>query len=174
MLTKTNTYNGPGATMLVPVAQPARAQAWGHYISRSARFVAILIQFALVVIVVDSWQLENQQLARLMWLAFAGFIIHHLLPLRFRFRFFALLSMVAVFTGVVHLGPNVFTGWIGGRMTTPNFLYHLLPGVTLVAIGLGLIGLCHLPIRYWLRVCLIAMAGAALAVLRANSRLFPD
>ncbi len=174
MVTETETYSGPGTTTLVPVEEPARAQVWGHYISRAARFVAILIQFALVVIVVDSWQLENQQLARLMWLAFVGFIIHHLLPLRFRLPFFALLSMVAVITGVGHLGPNVFTGWVGGRMTTPNFLYHFLPGVTLVAIGLGLIGLCHLPMHYWLRVSLIALAGAALAILRANSRLFPD
>jgi alginate O-acetyltransferase complex protein AlgI len=59
-------------------------------------------------------------------------------------------------------------------MTTANLLYHLLPGLTLSAIGLGLIGLCHLPVRYWLRLCLIAMAGAALAILRAKSRLFPD
>jgi dTDP-4-amino-4,6-dideoxygalactose transaminase len=41
-------------------------------------------------------------------------------------------------------------GWLRKRMTTANLLYHLLPGLTLSAIGLGLIGLCHLPVRYWL------------------------
>jgi hypothetical protein len=33
-----------------------------------------------------------------MQLAFAGFVIHHLLPLRFRFPFFAMLSLVATVT----------------------------------------------------------------------------
>jgi alginate O-acetyltransferase complex protein AlgI len=146
-----------------------RQNAW-----RLFAFVAIFVQFGLIVMVVNYWQLESQQLARLMWLAFAGFLVHHFLPLRFRLPFFALLSLVAVIAAVGHLGPNVFTRWLSGRMTTANFLYHLLPGLTLSVIGLGLIGLCHLPVRYWLRVGLIAMAGAALAVLRAHSRWFPD
>src|SRR6266498_1064077 len=174
MLTETRTYNGPDATAVMPVAEPVTPRPTGHYLSEPARFFAILIQFALIVIVVDSWQLESQQLARLMWLAFGGFIIHHLLPLRFRLPFFALLSLVAVIAGVGHLGPNVFTGWVGGRMTTASFLYHLLPGLTLVGIGLGLIGLCHLPIRFGARVGLVAVAGAGLAVLRAHSQWFPD
>src|SRR6266568_3822864 len=174
MLTETKTYSRPCATTVVAVAQPARAQVWGQYLGRAARFFAILIQFALVVIIIGHWQLESQQLARLMWLAFGGFIIHHLLPLRFRLPFFALLSMVAVVTGVGHLGPNVFTGWVAGRMTTGNFLYHLFPGLTLVGIGLGLIGLCHLPIRFGVRIGLVAVAGAGLAFLRAHSQWFPD
>ena len=174
MLTETRTSNGPDATAVIPVARPATSRPWSHYLSRAALFFAILIQFALVVIVVDYWQLESQQLARLMWLAFVGFIIHHLLPLRFRLPFFALLSLVAVITAVGHLGPNVFTGWVGGRMTTANFLYHLFPGLTLVGIGLGLIGLCHLPIRFGARVGLVAVAGAGLAFLRAHSQWFPD
>jgi hypothetical protein len=174
MLTETRTSNGPDATAVIPVARPATSRPWGHYLNRAALFFAILIQFALLVIVVDSWQLESQQLARLMWLAFVGFIIHHLLPLRFRLPFFALLSLVAVITAVGHLGPNVFTGWVGGRMTTANFLYHLFPGLTLVGIGLGLIGLCHLPIRFGARVGLVAVAGAGLAFLRAHSQWFPD
>ncbi len=174
MLTETRTYNGPDGTAVMPVAQPALPRPSGHYLSRAAQFVAILIQFASVVIIINYWQLESQQLARLMWLTFAGFIIHHLLPLRFRLPFFALLSMVAVITGVGHLGPNVFTGWVGGRMTTANFLYHLFPGLTLVGIGLGLIGLCHLPIRFGARIGLVAVAGAGLAFLRAHSQWFPD
>jgi len=160
--------------MVVPKAPPARSRPSGHYLSGAARFLAVLIQFALIAIVIDYWQLDSQLLARVMWLAFAGFVIHHFLPQRFRLPFFAMLSVVAVVTAVGHLGPNVFSGWVGGRMTTPNFLYHLLPGVTLVAIGLSLIGLCHLPIRYWLRVSLIALAGAGLAFLRAHSQWFPD
>jgi hypothetical protein len=50
----------------------------------------------------------------------------------------------------------------------------LVPGVTLVGIGLGLIGLCHLPIRFGARVGLVVIAGAVLAFLRAHSQWFPD
>lgn len=139
-----------------------------------APFLAVVLQLGLIVMVVNYWQLETLALARLMQLAFFGFVIHHFLPQRFRLPFFALLSLVAVVTGVGHLGPNVIAGWLNGRMTTSNFLYHLLPGLTLSVIGLGLIGLCHLPIRFWMRLALIAMAGAVLTALRAQSRLFPD
>src|SRR4030095_14912162 len=100
----------------------------------------MVAQFGLIVLVVNYWQLENQLLARLMWLAFVGFIIHHLLPLRFRLPFFAMLSLLAVISPVVHFGPNLWISWLTGRITTDAFLYHLVPGLTLVAIGLGLIG----------------------------------
>lgn len=139
-----------------------------------ARFLAVVAQFALIVIVIDYWQLESLPLTRLMWLAFAGFIIHHLLPLRFRLPFFAGLSLVAVITGVGHLGPNVIAGWVHGKNTTSNLLYHLVPGLILTGIGLGLIGICHLPIRFGARVALVAVAGAGLAFLRAHSQWFPD
>jgi hypothetical protein len=173
MLTETKTYKGPDATKVMPGAQPATSRPPGHYLT-AARFFAILTQFALVVMVVEYWQLESQSLARLMWLAFVGFVIHHLLPLRFRLPFFAILSLLAVSTGVGHIGPNVWMAWLSGRITTNGFLYHLFPGLTLIGIGLGLIGLCHLPIRFGARVGLVAVAGAGLAFLRAHSRWLPD
>ena len=159
----------------VPLASPTLlGRSFRRDANRFAPFLAIVLQFALLVMIVESWQLESQLLTRILWLAFAGFIIHHLLPHRFRLSFFALLSVFAVITGVGHFGPNVFTGWVAGRMSTANFLYHLLPGSTLVAIGLGLIGLCHLPIRFSARVALIAAVGAGLTFLRARSDWFPD
>ncbi len=174
MLTETKTYKRPEVTTVMPVAEPATSRPSGDSLSRAAPFFAILAQFGLIVLVVDYWHLESQPLARLMWLAFGGFIIHHLLPLRFRPAFFAILSLVAVITGVGHIGPNVGMGWLSGRITTSGFLYHLVPGLTLIGIGLGLIGLCHLPIRFAARVGLVAVAGAGLAFLRAHSRWFPD
>src|SRR4029453_4285284 len=124
--------------------------------------------------IVDYWQLESLSLVRLMSLAFAGFIIHHLLPQRFRLPFFAMLSLVAVITAVGHFGPNVIASWMHGKNTLNGLLYHLVPGVTLVGIGLGLIGLCHLPILFAPGGGLGAVAGAALAFLRAHSQWFPD
>jgi hypothetical protein len=107
-------------------------------------------------------------------LAFGGFIIHHLLPMRFRLPFFAMLSLVAVISGVGHFGPNLGIAWLTGKIRTIDFLYHLLPGLTLIGIGLGLIGICHLPIRFAARVALVAVAGAALVFLRTHSQWFPD
>jgi hypothetical protein len=161
-----------GIAVVHTSALPGRCP--GLSVSRLAPFFAILVQFALIVMVVDHWQLESLPLVRLMQLAFAGFVIHHLLPLRFRLPFFAILSLLAVSAGVGHLGPNVWIAWLTGKITTNGFLYHLFPGLTLIGIGLGLIGICHLPIRFGARVAAVAVAGAGLTVLRANSRWFPD
>jgi alginate O-acetyltransferase complex protein AlgI len=174
MLTEAKTYNESSATTVLPVAQPAVSRRLNNYASKPAQFLAIAAQFALIVVAVDHWHLESQVLARLMWLAFAGFIMHHLLPLRFRLPFFAGLSLVAVITAVGHIGPNVVGRWIHGKSTVGGMLYHFVPGLTLIGIGLGLIGICHLPIRFGARVALIAAVGAGLAFLRANSQWFPD
>ena len=123
----------------------------------------VVAEFGLVVLLVQYWQLESQLLTRLLWLAFGGFIIHHVLPMRFRLSFFATLSLLAVITAVGHFGPSLGVAWLTGKIRTIDFLYHLLPGLTLIGIGLGLIGLCHLPIRFAARVGLVAVAGAALA-----------
>ena len=156
------------------MAQRAVSRRLSNYVSRPAQFLAIFAQFALIVVAIDQWHLESQLLARLMWLALAGFIVHHFLPQRLRLPFFAGLSLVAVITAVGHLGPNVMAGWIHGKSTMGGILYHLVPGLTLIGIGLGLIGICHLPIRFGARVALIAVVGAGLAFLRAHSQWFPD
>src|SRR4030095_819638 len=151
MLTETKTFSRPDTTAVMT----APSRLWDSYLSRSAQFLAVLLQFALIAILVGNWHLESQLLARVMWLAVAGFAIHHLLPQRFRLSFFSLLSLVAVVTGVGHIGPNVWMGWLSGRIPSSGLLYHLFPGLTLVGIGLGLIGLCHLPIRFSARVGLV-------------------
>src|SRR5436190_19192370 len=175
MLTERQPFRGHGETGVAVVEAPvARRDSDGRRAARVAQFLAVLVQFGLVVLIVDYWQLESQSLARLLWLAFAGFTIHHLLPQRFRLSFFVILSLVAVITGVGHLGPSAVREWLVGKTTTTGFLYHLFPGVTLIGIGVGLIALCHLPIRFGARVGLVAVAGAGLAVVRAHSQWLPD
>src|SRR6266480_3790750 len=174
MLTETKTYNKPDVTAVVSVAQPATSRLSDHYLNRAAQFLAVLVQFALIAMVIDYWQLESQTLARLIWLAFAGFIVHHSLPQRFRLPFFGMLSLFAVVTAVGHFGPNIGLAWLTGKITTAGFLYHLVPGLTLIGIGLGLIGICHLPVRFAVRIGLVAVAGAGLVFLRAHSQWFPD
>ena len=124
-----------------------------------AQFLAVVAQLGLIALLVQYWQLESQSLARLMWLALIGFIIHHFLPLRFRLPFFALLSVLATIMVIGQIGPKTLAGWLTGRLSLANFLYHLVPGLTLVGIGLALIGLCHIPVRFWLRVAMVAVAG---------------
>src|SRR5437016_11587828 len=94
MLTETKTQKRSDVTAVVPVAQPTTSRLLDNYLSRAAQFLAVLVQFALIAFVIGYWQLESQLLTRLLWLAFAGFIIHHLLPQRFRLPFFAMLSLV--------------------------------------------------------------------------------
>ncbi len=164
-----------GKTRLrVGEAPPPPRSALVRYASGLAQFFAIIVQFGLIVLIVDQWQFESISLARLMDLAFVGFVIHHLLPLRFRFPFFAVLSLVATVMVLGQLWPRTVMAGLTGSTSSINLLYHLIPGVTLIGIGLGLIGLCHLPIRFGARVGLLTAVGAGLVFLRAHSQWFPD
>jgi hypothetical protein len=158
----------------IAVCEELSARRVRRHAAGVAQFLAVLAQFGLIVLLIDYWQLESLSLAHLMQLAFAGFVIHHLLPLRFRFPFFAMLSLVATITVVGHLGPKMWVDGLTARISLNTFLYHLVPGLTLIGLGLGLIGLCHLPIRFGARVGLVSVAGAGLAFLRAHSGWFPD
>ena len=155
-------------------APPPRRSSLRRYASGLAPFLAVVVQFGLIVLVVDQWQLESLSLSRLMQLAFVGFVIHHLLPLRFRLPFFAMLSLAVTIMVIGQMGPKTWMTGLTGKTSLSNFLFHLVPGLTLIAIGLGLIGLCHLPLRFRTRVGLLAAAGAGLVILRANSQWFPD
>src|SRR5262249_31095733 len=79
-------------------------------------------------------------------LAFAGFVVHAWLPLRWRMPCFALLSLSAI--GLV-LGPQ--------------------EGAWLVGVGLLLIGVCHLPVSFGSRVTLLLTPGALLVLGTADA-----
>src|SRR5437764_12162676 len=114
-----------------------------QHVAEAIKFLAIVVQFTLIAFVIDYWQLESRLLTRLLWMAFGGFIIHHLLPLRFRLPFFAILSLLAVISGLGHLGLNAGVDWLTGKITTIDFLYRTILGLAPVVIGLGLIGLYY-------------------------------
>jgi hypothetical protein len=174
MLTESRISNGRGELTVPVVDAPAgRRGSVRQHVIGLAPFLAVLVQFGLVVMVVDYWQLENLSLVRLMQLAFVGFVIHHFLPLRFRLSFFAMLSLLVTIIIVGQIGPKMWIAGLTGRMSLSNFSYHFIPGLTLIGIGLGLIGLCHLPIRFGTRVGMVVAAGAGLAFLRAHSQWFP-
>lgn len=104
----------------------------------------VILQLLALLMVIRQYQLVSPAFLRIAAVAFIGFVIHHFLPLRHRMPFFVLLSFVGI--GIV-FGPAAL--W-------------------LIAIGLGLVGICYLPVAFQARIGLLVAAGALLAVTRAN------
>src|SRR5262245_38459031 len=100
-------------------------------------------QLAMVLLVVNQFQLESRTFFSVMLLGAVGFVVHALLPVQYRLPFFAALSLAGI---LVALGP--------------------LDGIFLVVLGLVLIGICHLPVRLGLRVVLLFATGILFAIWR--------
>lgn len=109
------------------------------------RVAAVAVQLGLAALVVRQFQLESRTLLVVLLIALIGFPLHALLPRERRLPAFVLLSLVGF---VVILS---------------------LPGVLfLLAAGGLLIGLCHLPVPWPVRLGLLVLAGTALALARAD------
>ena len=108
-------------------------------------YVLILLQLGLLTLLLRQFQIESAAFLRLALLAFGGFAIHAWLPLRYRQLFFLALSLV----GIV-------------------LVLDIAHGVSIIAMGLVLIGICHLPIPFRLRAILLVLVGALLVALRAK------
>jgi alginate O-acetyltransferase complex protein AlgI len=110
-----------------------------------AHYVAILLQLGLVALLLRQFQIESAAFIRLSVLAFCGFAIHALLPIRYRLAFFLVVSLAGTVL-VLDLANSL---WI-------------------VTIGLALIGICHLPLSFRARGVLLVVAGALLIAFRAK------
>jgi hypothetical protein len=109
-------------------------------------FLKITAQLALVLAVIHLYSIQEHH--GFLWitpLIFGGFVVHAWLPKRWRPWFFLALSLAAI------------VGVLG--------LEH---GLILVGLGLSLVGLCHLPIWFPLRVALVLAFGCGLAAIRAE------
>jgi len=131
----------PGGWHRIPgPAELERADVREHL----AKFGAIAAQLALLAVVIRLFSVENAAFyERVVPLTLAAFVLNHLLPLEYRLRFFVGASITGV---LLVFGPG--------------------SGAWLLAIGLVLIGICHLPIPFRARVALLLAAGAGLAFLR--------
>jgi hypothetical protein len=109
------------------------------------RLAAIVLQLALLALVIHQFEIESAAFLHLALFTFGGFVVHSVLPLRYRLPFFALLSLAGI-----------------------ALVLGLRSGAVLVTIGLVLIGICHLPAPFRVRVALVALAGASLGVLRVE------
>lgn len=133
------------STTLLPGRSPTIESRSVRPAVRGPAVLPALFQLVLVLAVVYAYQLETRAFFHVMLLAVAGFAIHALLPRPHRLRFFVALSFAGVF--VVFGAADAFS---------------------LIAAGLGLIGLCHLPVSFGARVLILLGAGAALAAARAE------
>jgi len=114
-----------------------------------ARRLAIALQLGLLIVLIYQFDLVNASFQNLCILTFFGFLVHASLPRQMRLHCFLALSLAGI---VLVLGVE---------------------SLWLLALGLVLIGICHLPLPYWGRLALLAAAGAALAVLRAGDADLP-
>ncbi len=115
------------------------------------RFLMIAVQLGLVFTVAYLFSIEETYgFPRILPLIFAGFVVHAWLPLRHRPAFFLLLSLASI--ALI----------LGG-----------LQSVALVAVGLALIAVCHLPFGLGVRVLLLLAIGAALAAIRTEWIVVP-
>jgi D-alanyl-lipoteichoic acid acyltransferase DltB (MBOAT superfamily) len=110
------------------------------------KFLALAAQLGLLILLIRQFNLVSPVFQhQISFLLFFGFLVHYLLPFRYRLPFFLFLSLCAVV-----------------------FVFGLVPGTWLIGIGLVLIGLCHLPIAFGFRVALLVMATIALAEFRVG------
>jgi hypothetical protein len=117
----------------------ARSQSIAQHIGLAAQLGFLLGLFYLLEIEPGSG------LPRILPLVFVGYLAHAALPRRYRLQFFLLLSVAAI--GIV-LG--------------------VAQGAILVAVALGLVAICHLPLPFAWRIVLLGVAGAGLATMRAG------
>ena len=126
------------------------ASGWALDVSLS-RLLLIAVQLLLVVVVVHLFRVEESRgFLEIAPLIFVGFLIHAVLPLRYRMPFFLVVSFAA-FWLVLQTGA-----------------------LWLVGIGAVLIGLCHLPIAYWARVGLVLVVAGVLVGIRGEWLPSPD
>jgi D-alanyl-lipoteichoic acid acyltransferase DltB (MBOAT superfamily) len=110
------------------------------------KFLIIVVQLGLLVLVIRRFQLENQAFYHnILLLTFFGFLVHHFLPPAGRLPFLLLLSL----------------GGISG-------VFGLSNGAWFIGLGLGLIGISRLPVPFLARVVLLLLFGVLLALLRAG------
>lgn len=114
--------------------------------SNIANYFFILIQLTLLFFAFHQFNIEQEtKLPKILPLVLVGFSIHYWLQQKFKLPFFVLLSFAAILMVV---------GWLNGFI--------------LIGIGLLILGICHLPINYNLRLFILGLTTISLVLFRAN------
>ncbi len=129
-----------GIEAVEPEADAARARP-----AELLRLGFIAAQLGICLLLARAFHLEHAGFHDVVLpLALGGFLVHHVLPRRWQAWFFAALSVAGI---VLVFGP--------------------VAGAWLVGAGLGLIGLCHVPVAFRWRLLLVLLAAAVLLAMRA-------
>jgi hypothetical protein len=108
------------------------------------KLAGLTCELGALLLVIYYFQLESVGFFRVAAIAFGGFVVHYLLPRRHRLPFFLLLSLAAI---------GVLFKW---------------QAAWLVGLGLTLLGVCHLPVRFGVRVIILLVLAVLLAALRGG------
>jgi hypothetical protein len=111
----------------------------------AVKLLGLTFQLGLAILVIRNFSLEGPIFYRMILLAAAGFLVNAVLPRETRQAWFIVVSLGAI-----------------------AMVFGMRDGLWLVAIGLSLIGLCHLPLRWSVRVGIIVLVAAALAATRSG------
>ncbi len=130
-------------------ATAAHASLGQELIQDRAKFLTfsgLVLQLGLLTLLFRQFQLENPAFYQnIALIVLGGFILQPLVPTRLHLAFFLLLSLLAI-----------------------GSIFGLVNSVWLLAIGLGLIALCHLPVSFGWRVVALLGVGGLLVALRAD------
>jgi hypothetical protein len=106
----------------------------------------VAIQLMMVLLLLRVFQIEPASgLSRILPLIMLGFLVHAALPVEWRASAFVILSWTAIL---------LVTG--------------IIPGATIIILGLVLFGICHLPVAHSTRVLLLLIVAAILAAFRVG------
>ena len=115
------------------------------HLANVLRFGAVAVQFALIALVVRTFDIESGAFSRLLVIAGGGFVVNHLAPARLRLAVFVATSLAAAYA-----------------------VLGLTNAAQVVGLGLAIIALAHLPVTFGVRVGLVLVAGGVLAAIRAG------
>jgi hypothetical protein len=118
-------------------------------------FLAIVGQLALFLVVIYLYDLESRAFLHLGIEVFIAFIVHYFLPQPLRRPFFAAVSMFCLAT-------------VFGFQLERWSLAGLTQAAWIIGLGLGVIGLCHLPVAFSIRVTLLVLAAIVLISMRGG------
>jgi D-alanyl-lipoteichoic acid acyltransferase DltB (MBOAT superfamily) len=107
-------------------------------------------QLAVLAWLCHYFELGGKPFATVMLLAVPAFVIHAVIPLRFRLGWYLLVSLAAIF-----------------------LVLGVANAIWLISIVCGFIGICHIPVALRWRVLLLVAAGSAFAYMKATGWLVP-
>jgi D-alanyl-lipoteichoic acid acyltransferase DltB (MBOAT superfamily) len=114
-------------------------------------FILLVAQLGLVLLVADQFLIEQTYgFGKLIPIIFVGFIIHTLLPLRWRALFFLLLFPVSAIA-----------------------LLGILSGAALIGLGIVLFLICHIPVSITARAAILIVVAIFLAAIRGGAIELP-